>query len=124
MKRTFHGNQYVRLSTVDHAGKKQTVTLRLVSEDNKFLSGHAVDKEGAVIGKKQADGPYIQQLHVVDKGTITKRTPLRMNNTYGELEPDPDVMTKGDVEGHAFHGNQWTKTSDGSYASRGSVHGR
>lgn len=78
----FHGNQYARISTKDHADVKRTVDLEVVHEDDRFLHGYQVDREGARTGGKGFD----QRKHVIDKTAITRRQSLKMNNHYGELE--------------------------------------
>ncbi len=68
--------QYERISTKDYTGKRRTILLLVQAEGAIFLKGEQVDKHGE----------RVDHIHYIDKGAITKRTPLTMNNTYGELE--------------------------------------
>ena len=54
-----------------------TRIIRILMEDDRFLTGDVVNKEGDKLDK----------VWLIDKTTITKRVPMVMNNHYGELEP-------------------------------------
>ena len=67
---------YCRLKLVDHAKNSFTLTLETISENEKWLHGWEVRR----------DGERKERQHLIDKTTIVKRVPLKMNLHYGELE--------------------------------------
>lgn len=79
----------VRISgAMDETGKPKrpaSILLEVATESEKFLSGYEVNREGERIFRP---GKYDERLHVIDKAVITQRTQMRMNTTYGELEPN------------------------------------
>lgn len=73
---------YVRVVGRDHAGKSYNVRLLVTGENAGFLSGIEVRANGdAIVPKGEAD----ERRHIIDKTTITRRTPLRMSRHYAEL---------------------------------------
>lgn len=73
---------YVQVTAKFAGGVKRTVRLHIKSDDGTFLTGFEVDKEGDHITKQGAS-----IYHILHRKDITKRTPLKMNLHYGELEP-------------------------------------
>jgi hypothetical protein len=69
---------YEKVTTVDHAGHRETVLLDdpHLSTDGKWHAGWDVDKTGTLTGR----------FHVIDVATVHSRTPMKMNLHYGELE--------------------------------------
>ena len=63
----------------------RTVTIRVLSESAQFLSGLRVDKNGEPVGPVGVD--EVREMIALE--AITKRTPLRLNLHYGELEETP-----------------------------------
>jgi hypothetical protein len=63
-----------------------TVILKISGESNEFLSGIQVNKYGDEVRSKG----YDEHLHLIDKTTITRRTSMKMNNHYAELEEAKD----------------------------------
>jgi hypothetical protein len=60
----------------------KTAILKVNGESEVFLSGLEVNKYGEEVRLKG----YDERIHLIDKLTITRRTPLQMNNYYAELE--------------------------------------
>lgn len=54
----------------------RTVLLLVEGESGEFLIGQEVDRSGTPVGRQ----------HLIDVSLVTRRTPLRMNRHYGELE--------------------------------------
>lgn len=79
---------YARITSKDATGGHSTVWLEVLSENDKFLFGREVDKEGCILGRKGPDGVEVQRQFLIEKALITKRVPLVMNLKYGELEED------------------------------------
>jgi hypothetical protein len=75
LKATSRGD-LARISTVDYADHPSTHDIQITEETDRFLTGWILDKEGARTHK----------LWVIDKTTIIKRNPLRVNLRYGLLE--------------------------------------
>ena len=67
---------YARIAAVGHDNIRTNKMVEVVEESERFLTGWVVDIEGA----------RTNVLWVIDQTTILKRTPLRMNRTYGTLE--------------------------------------
>ena len=57
-------------------GRKLTIYLEISKDNDQWLTGREVDKEG--ITKSH--------IHVINKSAITKRVPVTMNNKYGWFE--------------------------------------
>jgi hypothetical protein len=47
-----------------------------------FLRGTEVDREGDEVAGRGFD----ERVHLIEKACVVRRTPLRMNPKYGELE--------------------------------------
>jgi hypothetical protein len=60
----------------------RTIILRDTTESELFLTGVEVDRTGMEVAPHGID----ERKHIIDLTVITKRTPLTMNNHYGELE--------------------------------------
>lgn len=74
--------QYERVTFKD-GGVLRTVILRIAGgESARFLCGTEVRLDGDEISGATFD----RRLRIIEKSCITKRVPLRMNNTYCELE--------------------------------------
>lgn len=68
--------QYERVNTTDWTGRKRTILLQIIKESEVWLSGW----------RAYSNGDRSDNMHLIDKATITKRTPMMMNLHYGELE--------------------------------------
>jgi len=76
--------QYARV-TLDNG---RHVTLQLTEDSARWLKGWEVRRrDGERITTVDKAGTEIDRMHWIDKTAITKRIPLRMNTTYGTLEP-------------------------------------
>lgn len=71
---------YAKVKFIDSNKRPVILCLRAVTE--RFVSGIEVNKEGDEVVPKNADEKY----HIIDKEAIKKMTPMKMNNTYAELE--------------------------------------
>lgn len=68
--------QYLRVTTLDHAGHRARRDIEVTSDDERFLVGTELDREGS----------RTSRVHVIDQAAIVQRVALRWNNHYGELE--------------------------------------
>jgi hypothetical protein len=59
-----------------------TVLLRVTGENERFLTGIEVRSDGDEVRPRGAD----ERLRLIEKSQITRRTSLRMNRLYGQLE--------------------------------------
>lgn len=69
-----------RYERVRFAGR--SVILRVTAESEHFMRGIEVNKFGDEVIPRGAD----ERLHIIQKTVIKKRTALKMNNYYAELE--------------------------------------
>lgn len=69
---------YARVSLKEWNGSKSTILLQITKETDTWLSGWKANKYG----------DRTEHFHLIDKITITKRTPLKMNLHYGWLEEE------------------------------------
>jgi hypothetical protein len=66
------------------AGKApRSILLEVTRESDRFLTGYEVDRAGERIWR---EGVFDERLHLIEKSVITRRTAMRMNLHYGELE--------------------------------------
>jgi hypothetical protein len=63
-------------------GIGRTFFLEVTNENEQFLCGYEVDR----YGERKHGSEFDARLHVISLNAIQTRTPLRMNNTYAELE--------------------------------------
>jgi len=78
--------RYEQIVTRDHADQVMSVILEIKSETDRWLVGVELDTDGTI---KSGRG-YDERVHVIDVGTITRRTPLVMNNHYARFEKAVD----------------------------------
>ncbi len=64
----------------------KTFFARILSESEAFLYFRKVNKFGDETEEEMKGGVNIIQEHLMDKGLITKRTPMEMSLMYAELE--------------------------------------
>lgn len=81
--------QFARLTTVDHAGKRETLTVEILGEGPAWLVAKKVNHEGEDCESRYDGDTLVSVTRLIDVGTIVKRVPLVMNNHYGELEEPP-----------------------------------
>jgi hypothetical protein len=67
---------YTRIATKDYQGTHRRLILLITKESDRWLAGW----------KSEKNGDRTEEFHLIDKSAITKRTALKMNNHYGELE--------------------------------------
>lgn len=78
---------FVKVTTVDHTGKRETMRLQILSESATWLRGWKVNAEGDTIGDYyDKDGVLHQVEYLIDKGAIVKRVPLVHDLKYGTLK--------------------------------------
>lgn len=66
----------------------KTFYVRILKEYKGFLHFRKVNKYGDETEEKMEKGVNIIQEHLMAKGLITKRTPMKMSLMYAELEPE------------------------------------
>ena len=76
-----HGTEKVRITPLN--GKRLTIYLEITDETNLWLIGRELDRGGEWINVK---GNGKKSVQVIDKSCIVKRTPVKLNLTYGEFE--------------------------------------
>jgi len=70
-----HGTEKVRIAPLN--GKRLTIYLEITDETNLWLTGRELDR----------DGEWIRwEIQQIDKSCIVKRTPVKLNLTYGKFE--------------------------------------
>ena len=66
----------------------KTFFARILNESEGFLYFRKVNKFGDETEEKMENGVNVIQEHMMEKGLITKRTPMKMSLMYAELEPE------------------------------------
>lgn len=72
---------FARVRTLDHTGTRRTILLNITAEDNRFLRGIEVNRDGLPIVPRDAD----ERLHIIDKAAILTRVALVQDRKYGTL---------------------------------------
>jgi hypothetical protein len=81
-------SDYVKLTTVDHTGKRSTFLLQILSEDAVRLRGLKVNAAGDDFESHyNASGDVVEVQRLIAQGAIVRRVPMVMNLHYGTLEP-------------------------------------
>lgn len=83
-------SRYERIRVL-YGGMRQTWLTKIVEEGEDTLLLQKVRRDGSGFSRERADGIYIETIHLIQKQLISKRTPMRINWHYGELEPDPNA---------------------------------
>lgn len=65
----------------------KTFFASILSENEVFVYFRKVNKFGDETEEKMEAGKHVITEHLVDKGLISKRTPMIMSLKYAELEP-------------------------------------
>lgn len=72
-----------RVTYRNERGVARTIYLEQVSEvGGQLLTGIEVDKQGEEVAPRGVD----ERRHFISLELVTRRTPVRMNNIYGEYE--------------------------------------
>ena len=77
--------QYAKITARTDDGRKTRI-VKIVWETSSTLLGLMVNKDGWDDLRDATDPTAHEVQWLLEKALITKRTPMRMNLTYGELE--------------------------------------
>ncbi len=81
---------FARLTVVDYTGKRERLTVEILSENAAWIIARKVNNSGEECESHyDADGVLVEVTRMIDTATIRKRVPLVMNNHYGTLETAP-----------------------------------
>ena len=74
---------YRKISIKANNGRRRSIILDVIKETNLWVIGNELE----------SDGDYKDVAHMIDKSSIVKSTPMKMNLHDGELEPDYQELT-------------------------------
>jgi hypothetical protein len=81
--------RYERITYAPKPRKVKTQLVRVIGETDRLLHVKMVDQYGDDVGDRiDKDGAVQIKEHIIDKGLLARRVPMRMNMTYAELEVD------------------------------------
>lgn len=101
-------------------GKKRLDDSRIyISKDNHILDGHHHWAAAVALGKKNDDDPKMKVYRIDLPIKELLKVAVAFSDKWGIKKKTVETpVKKGDVDGHVFHGNQWTSgitTANASY---------